>query len=221
VNSVAAASEELARSVVEIGRHVQQSNKITAAAVKQAEKTDARIMELSQAAVRISDVIKLITAIAQQTNLLALNATIEAARAGEAGKGFAVVAHEVKELATQTAKATDEIRTQIAGMQTATEESVVAIKEIGTTIASTAEIASIIAAAVDQQGASTQDISHNAMQAAQGTAQIVTNINEASRGAGKMGSASAQVLASAQSLASESNHLKIEVDKFLASVRAA
>jgi methyl-accepting chemotaxis protein len=221
VSSVAAASEELARSVVEIGRHVQQSSKIAAAAVKQAEKTDARIMELSQAAARISDVIKLITAIAQQTNLLALNATIEAARAGEAGKGFAVVAHEVKELATQTAKATDEIRTQIAGMQTATEESVVAIKEIGTTIASTAEIASIIAAAVDQQGASTQDISYNAMQAAQGTAQIVTNINDASRGAGKMGSASAQVLASAQSLASESNHLKIEVDKFLASVRAA
>jgi methyl-accepting chemotaxis protein len=221
VASVAAASEELARSVVEIGRHVQQSSKITAAAVRQAEKTDARIMELSQAAARISDVIKLITAIAQQTNLLALNATIEAARAGEAGRGFAVVAHEVKELATQTAKATDEIRTQIAGMQTATQESVGAIKEIGTTIASTAEIASIIAAAVDKQGASTQEISHNAMQAAQGTSQIVTNINDASRGAGKMGSASAQVLASAQSLASESNHLKIGVDKFLASVRAA
>jgi methyl-accepting chemotaxis protein len=221
VSSVAAASEELARSVVEIGRHVQQSSKITAAAVKQAERTDARVMELSQVAARISDVIKLITAIAQQTNLLALNATIEAARAGEAGRGFAVVAHEVKELATQTAKAADEIRTQIAGMQTATEESVVAIKEIGTTIASTAEIASIIAAAVEKQGASTQDISHNALRAAQGTSQIVTNINDASRGAGKMGSASAQVLASAQSLASESNHLKIEVDKFLASVRAA
>jgi methyl-accepting chemotaxis protein len=221
VNSVAAASNELARSVVEIGQHVKQSSKITAAAVKQAEKTDAHIKDLSQAAARISDVIKLITAIAEHTNLLALNATIEAARAGEAGKGFAVVAHEVKALATQTAKATDEIRTQIAGMQTATQESVGAIKEIVTTIASIADIALIVAAAVDKQGTSTQDISHNAMQAAQVNSQIVTNISDASRGAGKTGLGSAQVLASAQSLASESNHLKIEVGKFLASVRAA
>jgi methyl-accepting chemotaxis protein len=221
VSSVAAASEDLARSVVEIAQHVQQSSKITAAAVKQAEKTDARIMELSQAATRINDVTKLIAAIAEQTNLLALNATIEAARAGDAGKGFAVVAHEVKALATQTAKATDEIRTQIAGMQTATEESVAAIKEIGTTIASIAKITSIVAAEIDKQGASTQEISYKAVQAAQGTTQIVSNINDARRDAGKTGSASAQVLASAQSLASESYHLKIEVDKFLASVRAA
>jgi methyl-accepting chemotaxis protein len=221
VNSVAAASEELASSVLEIGRQVQQSSRITAAAVKQAAKTDARITDLSQAAARISDVIKLITAIAEQTNLLALNATIEAARAGEAGRGFAVVAHEVKGLATQTAKATDEIRRQIAGMQTATQESVGAIKEIGTTIACVAEIALIVSAAVDKQGTSTKEISHNAMQAAQFTSRIVTDISHASRGAGKTGSASAQVLASARSLASESNHLKIEVDKFLASVRAA
>jgi methyl-accepting chemotaxis protein len=221
VNSVAAASNDLARSVLEIGQYVQQSRGITATAVKQAERTDAHIKDLSQAAARISDVIMLITAIAEQTNLLALNATIEAARAGQAGKGFAVVAHEVKQLATQTAKATDEIRTQIAGMQSATQGSVGAIKEIGTTIASVAEIAQIVAAAVDKQGASTQNISHNAMQAAQVSSQIVTNINDASLGAGKTGLGSAQVLASAQSLASESIHLKIEVDKFLASIRAA
>jgi methyl-accepting chemotaxis protein len=221
VNSVAAASNDLARSVLEIGQYVQQSRRITATAVKQAERTDAHIKDLSQAAARISDVIKLITAIAEQTNLLALNATIEAARAGQAGKGFAVVAHEVKQLATQTAKATDEIRAQIADIQSATQGSVAAIKEIGTTIASVAEIAQIVTAAVDKQGASTQNISHNAMQAAQVSSQIVTNINDASLGAGKTGLGSAQVLASAQSLATESIHLKIEVDKFLASIRAA
>src|SRR5258708_3400641 len=151
VDSVAVASEQLARSIAGIAQHVQQSSKISTLAVAQAQKTDLRIPELSQAAMRISDVVGLISAIAEQTNLLALNATIEAARAGAAGKGFAVVAHEGKALATQTSKAVDEIRTYIAAMQGATNESVMAIKEITTTIDSIAAIASVVAAAVDQQ----------------------------------------------------------------------
>jgi methyl-accepting chemotaxis protein len=221
VGSVAAASEQLAYSIAGIAQQVQQSSKITTLAVAQAQKTDLRITDLSQAAARISDIVGLISAIAEQTNLLALNATIEAARAGGAGRGFAVVAHEVKALATQTGKAVDEIRTHIAGMQVATNESVAAIKEIAMTIDSIAEIASVVAAAVDQQGASTQEISHNAQQAAQSTSRIAIDIAAANRSTGKTGSASTQVLASAQVLANESNHLKIEVDKFLVSVRAA
>ena len=169
----------------------------------------------------IGDVVKLITAIAEQTNLLALNATIEAARAGEAGRGFAVVAQEVKALAAQTAKATDEIATQIAGMQAATQDSVTAIKEIGGTIGRISEIAATIAAAVEEQGAATQEIARNVQEAAKGTAEVATNIVDVNRGAGETGSASDQVLASAQSLSSESSHLKIEVAKFLETVRAA
>ena len=221
VQSVASASEELAGSVSEIARQVQASSQIAGEAVKQAEKTDGRISELSQAAGRIGDVVKLITAIAEQTNLLALNATIEAARAGEAGKGFAVVAQEVKALAAQTAKATDEIGTQIAGMQTATQESVAAIKEISATIGKISEIATTIASAVEEQGAATQEISRNVQQAAAGTSEVATNITDVNRGASETGSASTQVLSSAQSLSSESNHLKLEVDKFLTTVRAA
>jgi methyl-accepting chemotaxis protein len=221
VNSVATASEELAGSVDKIARQVQESSRIAGEAVQQAQKTDARIAELSKAAGRIGDVIKLITGVAEQTNLLALNATIEAARAGDAGKGFAVVAHEVKALAAQTAKATDEISTHIAGMQTATEDSVAAIKEIGGTIGRISEIAAAIAAAVEQQGAATQEISRNVQQAAQGTAQVATNITDVNRGAAETGSASSQVLSSAQSLSNESNHLKVEVEKFLTTVRAA
>jgi methyl-accepting chemotaxis protein len=221
VNSVATASEQLAGSVNEIARQVQESSRIAGEAVQQAARTDARIAALSQAAGRIGDVVKLITSVAEQTNLLALNATIEAARAGEAGKGFAVVAQEVKALAAQTAKATDEIGTQISGMQTATNDSVAAIKEIGTTINRVSEIAAAIAAAVEQQGAATQEISRNVQQAAHGTAQVATNITDVNRGASETGSASAQVLASAQSLAGESNHLKAEVEKFLQTVRVA
>jgi methyl-accepting chemotaxis protein len=221
VQSVASATEEMTASVNEISRQVLESSRIAGDAVNQAQRTDARINELSQAAGRIGDVVKLITAIAEQTNLLALNATIEAARAGEAGRGFAVVASEVKALAAQTAKATEEISTQIAGMQTATQDSVAAIKEIGGTIGRISEIASTIAAAVEEQGAATNEIARNVGEAAKGTTQVATSITDVNRGAGETGSASAQVLASAQSLSSESNHLKVEVDKFLSTVRAA
>jgi methyl-accepting chemotaxis protein len=221
VQSVASASEELAASVNEISRQVQESSTIANQAVQQAEKTDARIAELSKAAGRIGEVVQLITAIAEQTNLLALNATIEAARAGDAGRGFAVVAQEVKALAAQTAKATDEISTQIGGMQTATDEAVVAIKEISETITRISGIASMIAAAVEEQGAATQEIARNVQQAAAGTEQVATTITDVDRGAGETGSASTQVLASAQSLSGESNRLKTEVDRFLSTVRAA
>jgi len=221
VQSVATATEEMTTSIGEIGRQVQESNRIAGDAVSQAEKTDARINALAEAAGRIGDVVKLITAIAEQTNLLALNATIEAARAGEAGKGFAVVAQEVKALATQTAKATDEIGAHIRGMQTATQESVAAIKEIGGTIGRISEIATTIASAVEQQGAATQEISRNVQQAASGTQQVASNITEVNRGAAETGSASAQVLGSAKSLANESNRLKLEMAKFLVTVRAA
>jgi methyl-accepting chemotaxis protein len=221
VQSVASATEEMTSSVNEISRQVQESSRIAGEAVKQAQQTDVRINALSQAAGRIGDVVKLITAIAEQTNLLALNATIEAARAGEAGRGFAVVASEVKQLASQTAKATDEIGTQIAGMQAATNESVGAIKEIGGTIGRIAEIAASIAAAMEEQGAATQEIARNVQQAAQGTSKVAANITDVDRGAGETGSASAQVLSSAQSLSQESHHLKAEVAKFLSTVRAA
>jgi methyl-accepting chemotaxis protein len=221
VQSVASATEELGSSVNEISRQVQESSRIAIDAVKQAENTDGRIVQLSHAAGRIGEVVKLITAVAEQTNLLALNATIEAARAGEAGRGFAVVASEVKALAAQTAKATDEIGTQIAGMQSATQDAVVSIKEISQTIGRISEIATTIASAVEEQGAATQEISRNVQQAAQGTSQVAGNISDVNDGASETGSASAQVLASARSLSSDSNHLRLEVDKFLATVRAA
>ena len=221
VQSVASATDEMSASVEEIGRQVQESSKIAKDAVGQAQKTDARIGELSQAANRIGDVVKLITAIAEQTNLLALNATIEAARAGEAGRGFAVVASEVKALAAQTAKATENISSQIGGMQAATQDSVAAIKEIGSTIQRIDEIASTIAAAVEEQGAATREIARNVQQAAEGTTQVAANIVEVNKGAAETGSASAQVLSSAQQLSTQGNKLKLEVDKFLTTVRAA
>jgi methyl-accepting chemotaxis protein len=221
VQAVASASEELAASLVEVGRRVQESSMIAIEAVRQAEKTDARISELQQAAGRIGDVVQLITAVAEQTNLLALNATIEAARAGEAGRGFAVVAQEVKALAAQTAKATDEISAQITGMQSATQDSVAAIKEISATIGRISENSTSISAAVEEQGVATQEIARNVQQAALGTTQVAANITEVNQGASETGSASSQVLASAQSLSSDGNRLKIEVETFLATVRAA
>jgi methyl-accepting chemotaxis protein len=221
VQSVSVACEEITSSVNEIGRQVHEATRVARSAVAQAEKTDASIAELSHAASRIGDVVKLITAIAEQTNLLALNATIEAARAGEAGRGFAVVASEVKALAAQTAKATEEITTQIAGMQSATDASIVTIKEIGATINTISEISSTIAAAVEEQGAATQEIARNVQQAAQMSTQVASNVTEVNRGAGETGAASSQVLSSAQSLSKESNRLKAEVDDFLNNVRAA
>jgi methyl-accepting chemotaxis protein len=221
VRSVAAASEEMASSVNEISRQVQASAQIAGDAVGQAQKTDARMNQLSQAAGRIGAVVELINTIAGQTNLLALNATIEAARAGDAGRGFAVVASEVKALAEQTAKATDEISQQITDIQSATQDSVAAIKEIGTTIGRISEISSTIASAVKQQGAATQEISRNVQRAAQGTAEVTSNIADVQRGASETGAASSQVFSAAQSLSNESNRLKLEVGKFIGTVRAA
>ena len=221
VQAVASASEELTTSVNEISRQVQESSRVANEAVDQAQKTNDRVGELSKAAARIGDVVELINTIAGQTNLLALNATIEAARAGEAGRGFAVVASEVKALAEQTAKATGEISQQISGIQAATQDSVAAIKEIGHTIGRMSEISSTIAAAVEEQGTATQEISRNIQQAAQGTTEVSSNITDVQRGASETGSASAQVHSAAQSLSGESKRLKLEVGKFLNSVRAA
>ena len=221
VRSVAAASEEMASSVGEISRQVKVSAQIAGDAVGQAQKTDARINQLSQAAGRIGAVVELINTIAGQTNLLALNATIEAARAGDAGRGFAVVASEVKALAEQTAKATDEISQQITDIQSATHDSVAAIKEIGATIGRISEISSTIASAVQQQGAATEEISRNVQRAAAGTAEVASNITDVQRGATETGSASSQVFSAAKSLSHESNRLKLEVSKFIGTVRAA
>ena len=221
MQSVASATEELSASVDEIGKRVRESNRIAEAAVLQAEQTDGRIGKLSRAAQQIGDVVKLITAIAEQTNLLALNATIEAARAGEAGRGFAVVASEVKSLASQTARATDEISSHISGMQSATQESVAAIKEIGGTIGQISEIASSIATAVEQQGSATQEIARSVQNVAQGTQEAAANVMQVNRGATETGSASEEVLNSARSLSSESTRLREELDRFMANIRAA
>src|SRR5712672_1735705 len=217
----ASATEEMSSSVNEISRQVQDSARMANEAVDQARKTNDRVGELSKAAARIGDVVELINTIAGQTNLLALNATIEAARAGEAGRGFAVVASEVKALAEQTAKATGEIGQQISGIQAATQESVHAIKEISGTIEKLSEISSTIAAAVEEQGAATQEISRNVQQAAQGSQQVSAHITDVQRGASETGSASSQVLSAAKSLSGDSNRLKLEVGKFLNTVRAA
>jgi methyl-accepting chemotaxis protein len=221
VNSAASAAGELANSVSEISRKVRESSVIAGDAVRQAEKTDARITALSNAATRVGNVVKLITDIAEQTNLLALNATIEAARAGEAGRGFAVVASEVKTLATQTAKATEDVTAQIAEMQTATADSFNAIKEISSTIARISDIATSIAAAIEQQGATTSQIADGVDSAARSAEHAATNIGDVNRAAAETGAAAGRVFASAHLLASEGGKLKLEVEKFLATVRAA
>jgi methyl-accepting chemotaxis protein len=221
MQSVATATEELSASVDEIGKRVRESNRIAVAAVAQAQQTDERIGKLSRAAQEIGDVVKLITAIAEQTNLLALNATIEAARAGDAGRGFAVVATEVKSLASQTAKATEEISNHISGMQGATQESVAAIKEIGATIAQISNIAASIAGAVEQQSTATQEIAKSVQNVAEGTQQTAASIMQVNRGATETGSASEGVLNSATTLSTESARLRAELDRFMANVRAA
>jgi len=221
MQSVASATEELSASVDEIGRRVKESSQIAGAAVRQAEQTDGRIGKLSRAAQEIGDVVKLITAIAEQTNLLALNATIEAARAGDAGRGFAVVASEVKSLASQTARATDEISNHIMGMQGATQESVAAIKEIGGTIGKISDIANTIANAVEQQSAATQEIARSVQNVAQGTQEAAASVMQVNRGATETGAASEEVLNSARTLSSESTRLREELDRFMANIRAA
>jgi methyl-accepting chemotaxis protein len=221
VRNAAAASNELSQSIVEISRRVQESNGVAADAVKQADATDERMAELSAAGDRIGDVVKLITSIAEQTNLLALNATIEAARAGDAGRGFAVVAQEVKTLAGQTAKATDEMSAHIVNMQRATEESVNAIKAIGQTIERISGITTSISSAVEQQGSATQSIAQGVQAAASGTLDVADNIEQVASKARETGTTSGLILKSARELSDVSTHLKDEVEKFLDSVRAA
>ncbi|KAA0589582.1 HAMP domain-containing protein [Azospirillum oryzae] len=221
VETVAAATEELTASIAEIGRQVAESTRIAGQAVATAEKTDGTVRGLVDAAQRIGEVVQLITDIASQTNLLALNATIEAARAGEAGKGFAVVASEVKNLASQTAKATEEIGSQIAGIQEISRQAAGAIAEIGRVIAEINHISTTIAAAVEEQGAATKEISRNVQQAARGTQQVSGNIAGVSEAAASTGDASREVLTAADGLNHEATDLRGFVSRFLAEMRAA
>jgi len=221
VQTVASASEELSSSIGEISRQVSDSSRISKEAVTEAERTNTNVEGLAVAAQRIGDVVNLIQNIASQTNLLALNATIEAARAGEAGKGFAVVASEVKQLANQTAKATEEISTQITEIQGQTGGAVEAIRSIGRTITQVNEISSTIAAAVEEQTAATKEIGRNVQQAAQGTQEVSSNIVGVSKAAEEAGTASSQVLSAANQLSREAERLRVEVDTFIARVRAA
>ena len=221
VQTVASSAEELSASVQEIARQVDQSSKIAGQAVVEADHTNTTVEGLDRAAQRIGEVVQLIETIAGQTNLLALNATIEAARAGDAGKGFAVVASEVKSLASQTAKATEEIRAQIGEIQGATGQTVEAIRSIGATIRQMSEIATAIASAVEEQGAATREIATNVQQAAQGTGEIASNIEGVSRAASDTGAAASQVLSAAGELSRQSETLRRDVDYFLATVRAA
>ena len=220
VQTVASASEELSSSISEISRQVSQAAKIAGGAVEEANRADGMVQGLAQAAQKIGKVVELITSIADQTNLLALNATIEAARAGDAGKGFAVVAAEVKNLANQTAKATEEIGGQIGGIQGATKDAVGAIQSIGKVIGEINQISSAIAAAVEEQGAATQEIARNVEQAASGTKEVSSNIAGVTQAAGETGQAANQIQQAAKELSSQSESLKSEVGKFLAQIRA-
>ncbi|MGC2087342.1 MAG: HAMP domain-containing methyl-accepting chemotaxis protein [Bradyrhizobium sp.] len=221
VQMVAAATEQLSASIGEISRQVTESSTIANTAAAEAEKTNQQVQALSDAAQRIGDVVALISGIASQTNLLALNATIEAARAGEAGRGFAVVASEVKALASQTAKATEEISAQVAGIQGATRNSVDAIGGISATIQRVNQITTAIAAAVEQQGAATREIARNVQQASEGTNEVSRNIAGVSAATAETGKAAGEVLDSAKALTSLSNDLRRDVDSFIGDLRVA
>ena len=221
VQMVATAAEELSSSISEIARQVAQASQIASGAVQQAEQTNAKVQGLADAANRIGEVVALITDIADQTNLLALNATIEAARAGDAGKGFAVVASEVKNLANQTAKATEEIGAQIGGIQSATVEAVSAIEAITKTIAEIDDVNSGIASAVEQQGAATQEIARNVEQAATGTHSVSSKINAVSEAAQGTATAASEIESAANDLSQQSDTLRTEVDGFLKDIQAA
>jgi methyl-accepting chemotaxis protein len=221
VNTVAAAAEELAASVEEIGRQAAMSNQVAGKAVDEAAKTNQSVRGLAEAAQKIGAVIALINNIASQTNLLALNATIEAARAGDAGRGFSVVANEVKSLATQTAKATEEISEQIGGMQQATGGAVSAIEAIGTTIGNISQISSTIASAVAEQGTATSEISRNVQQAASGTSSVSRNISGVAGTAKNTGAAAHKVLEASTRLSEQADALRAQVDSFLSAVKAA
>lgn len=221
VNSVASATEEMTASVREIGQQVQESAKMAGDAVDQVHSATERVSTLSNAAAHIGDIVEIINTIAGQTNLLALNATIEAARAGEAGRGFSVVASEVKALAEQTTKATAEIGQQINGIQAATQESVTSINQIRNSIERLSGISSAIASAIEQQGSTTQEVARNVQHAAQGAQEVSSNVGNLQRGAMETGSASSQVLSAAQTLSRDSTRLKLEVNKFLESIRVA
>ncbi len=221
VQTVASAAEELSSSIAEISRQVSQSAEIAGKAVTDAERTNIQVQGLAEAAHKIGEVVQLITDIASQTNLLALNATIEAARAGEAGKGFAVVASEVKNLANETAKATDEITGQITGIQQATRDAVSAIQSIGQTIGQINEIASGIASAVEEQGAATQEIARNVQQAATGTQEVSSNITGVNQAATATGAAAEQVQSASAELSQQAEIMRAKVETFLAEIKAA
>jgi methyl-accepting chemotaxis protein len=221
VQTVATAAEELTASIAEIGRQVVQSSRITGKAVDDARRTDVIVRALAEGAEKIGQVVNLISTIAGQTNLLALNATIEAARAGEAGKGFAVVASEVKSLALQTAKATQDIRTQIEHIQGATAEAVQAITGITSTIEEVSVIATTIAAAVEEQGAATAEIARNVQRTAASTKDVTSTIAEVSQAADETGAAAGQVLGAASGLSRQAEQLTAEVSRFVSGVRAA
>lgn len=220
VQAVAASAEELAASVAEITRQVSDGAEVARAAAEEARATDATVQGLVQAAARIGDVVRLISDIAGQTNLLALNATIEAARAGEAGKGFAVVASEVKSLASQTARATEDIAAQINAIRTTTEDAATALRNIGATIERMNEVTTAIAGAVEEQGAATREIARSASQVAEGTGAVVRRIGDVQRAAGATGSAAKGMRQTSEALTQQANTLRGKADQFLASIRA-